>query len=82
MSWRVVPKDQLELAVTDAEEATVWIEEVKQNVANEEVGQGEEAQYEKTPSTYDRSEPAFGELPLFKSPEVWTTSLDNGMKFH
>ena len=78
----VVPKGQLELAVADAKEATVWIEEVKQNVANEEVGQGEEAQYEKTPSTYDRSEPDFGELPLFKSPEVWTISLDNGMKVY
>jgi len=78
----IVPKGQLELAVANAKEATVWIEEVKQNVANEEVGQGEEAQYEKTPSAYDRSEPAFGELPLFKSPEVWTTSLDNGMKVY
>lgn len=78
----VVPKGQLDLAVTDAKEATVWIEEVKQNVANEEVGQGEEANYEKTPSTYDRSEPGFGELPLFKSPEVWTASLDNGMEIY
>ncbi|MFS4491847.1 M16 family metallopeptidase [Maribacter sp. 2308TA10-17] len=78
----VVPKGQLELAVSDAKEATVWIEEVKQNVANEEVGQGAEAQYEKTPSVHDRSEPAFGELPLFKSPEVWSASLDNGMQVY
>ena len=78
----VVPKGQLDFAVTDAKEATVWIEEVKQDVANEEVGQGEEAEYEKTPSTYDRSEPGFGELPLFKAPEVWTASLDNGMKIY
>lgn len=78
----VVPKGHLDLAVSDAKEATVWIEEVMQNVANEEVGQGEEADYEKTPSTYDRSEPAFGELPLFKSPEVWTAALDNGMKVY
>ena len=78
----MVPKGQLELAVADAKEATVWIEEVKQNVANEEVGQGEEAQYEKTASIHDRSEPAFGELPLFKSPKVWSASLDNGMKVY
>ena len=78
----VVPKGQLDLAVEGAKEATVWIEEVKQNVANEEVGQGEEAQYEKTPSTYDRSEPEFGDLPLFKSPEVWTASLDNGIEIY
>ncbi|MGB1308775.1 MAG: insulinase family protein [Oceanihabitans sp.] len=78
----VVPKGQLDLAVKDAKEATVWIEEVKQNVANEEVGQGEEAKYEKTASTYDRSEPAFGELPLFKAPEVWTAALENGIKVY
>lgn len=78
----VVPKGQLDLAVTDSKEAKVWIEEVKQNVANEEVGQGEEAVYEKTASKYDRSEPDFGELPLFKSPEIWTETLDNGMSLY
>ena len=77
-----VPKDQLDLAVADSEEAKVWIEEVKQNVANEEVSQGEEAVYEKTPSKYDRSEPSFGDLPLFKAPEVWTASLSNGMNLY
>ncbi|WP_299896812.1 pitrilysin family protein [uncultured Aquimarina sp.] len=75
-----IPKDQLELSVSDSEKATVWIEEVKNDVANEEVGQGEEAVYEKTPSTYDRSEPDFGELPLFKSPIVWTSEMDNGIE--
>ncbi len=78
----VVPKNQLNLAVTDAKEATVWIEEVKKDVASEEVAQGEEAVYEKTPSTHDRSEPDFGELPLFKSPEVWTGEIANGMKLY
>lgn len=75
----VVPRGQLELAVSDSEEAKVWIEEVKQNVANEEVSQGEEAVYEKTPSKYDRSEPPFGELPMFTSPEIWKGTLSNGM---
>ena len=78
----VVPKGQLDLAVADAIEATVWIEEVKQDNANEEVGQGEEAVYEKTASRYDRSEPGFGELPLFQSPNVWTSSLDNGITIY
>ena len=76
----MVPKGQLNLAVSGASEATVWVEEVKQDVANEEVGQGEEAVYVKTPSKYDRSEPPFGELPLFKAPAIWTGSLDNGLK--
>ncbi len=77
-----VPKGQLELAVAASEKATVWIEEVQQNVANEEVSQGEEAVYEKTPSKYDRSEPEFGELPLFKSPEIWTGTLTNGLSLY
>ena len=78
----VVPKGKIDLAVADSKEASVWIEEVKQNVANEEVSQGEEAVYEKTPSKHDRSEPDFGELPLFKSPEVWTGTLSNGIKLY
>ena len=76
----VIPSGQLELAVEGATKAEVYIEEVKQDVANEEVGQGEEAVYEKTTSKYDRSEPEFGELPLFTAPEVWKSSLDNGME--
>lgn len=78
----VVPKDTPELAITGAEEATVWIEEVGAMNANEEVSQGEEAEYEKTPSKYDRSEPAFGEAPLFKMPEVWQGEKENGMKVY
>ncbi len=77
-----VPKGQLDLALENSTEATVWIEEVKQNVANEEVSQGEEAVYEKTASKYDRSEPEFGDLPLFKSPVVWTGNLSNSMNLY
>ncbi|MBN2869170.1 MAG: insulinase family protein, partial [Flavobacteriaceae bacterium] len=77
-----VPKNQVELAVADSKEAEVWIEEVKQNVASEEVSQGEEAVYEKTPSKYDRSEPPFGELPVFKSPDIWKGELANGMDLY
>jgi len=75
----VVPKDNIDLAVSDAKEATVWIEKVGAMAANEEVSQGEEAVYEKTPSTYDRSEPEFGPAPLLKMPEVWTGTLSNGL---
>ena len=75
----VVPKDNAELAVTGAEEASVWIEEVGAMAASEEVSQGEEAVYEKTASKYDRSEPDFGDAPLLKMPEVWTGKMDNGL---
>lgn len=78
----VVPKGQLDLAVTDSKQASVWIEEVKKDVANEEVSQGEEAVYDKTPSKYDRSEPPFGDLPVFKSPAIWKGELDNGMALY
>ena len=78
----VVPKGQLDLAVAESKEATVWIEEVKQDVANEEVSQGEEAIYEKTPSKFDRSEPDFGKLPVFKAPAIWKGELENGMALY
>jgi zinc protease len=75
----VVPKDATDLAVSDSQEATVWIEEVTAMKASEMVGQGEEAEYEKTPSKYDRSEPPFGEPPLFSMPAVWQGGLSNGV---
>ena len=78
----VVPKGSLDLAIKNSEEAEVWIEEVKKDIASEEVSQGEETVYDKTPSKYDRSEPDFGDLPLFKSPKIWTTELKNGMQVY
>lgn len=72
-----VPQGAADLAVEGAQLASVWIEEVKTDVAAEEVSQGEEADYEKTPSTHDRSEPPFGELPLIEMPDVWTATLPN-----
>ena len=78
----VVPKGSLDLAIKNSEEAEVWIEEVKKDIASEEVSQGEEAVYDKTPSKYDRSEPDFGDLPLFKSPKIWTAELKNGMQVY
>ncbi|MEM5517335.1 pitrilysin family protein [Henriciella sp. AS95] len=75
-----VPQGETALALEGAELASVWIEEVKADVASEEVSQGEEAEYEKTPSKYDRSEPPFGELPLIEMPDVWTATLPNGAR--
>lgn len=76
----VIPKDAPELAVSGSEEAEVWIEEVTAMKDSEQVGQGEEAEYQKTPSKYDRSEPDYGEAPLFKMPTVWQGELANGLK--
>ncbi|MCW5519472.1 insulinase family protein [Aureitalea sp. L0-47] len=76
----VVPATSPELAVSGAVEATVWQEEITAMKANEMVAQGEEAEYDKTATKYDRSEPPFGEAPLFKMPDVWESSAVNGMK--
>jgi len=78
----VVPKGRIDLAVSDAKPATVWLERVRYNVANEEVGQGAEAVYDKTETKHDRSEPAFSELPLFKAPTIWTGVLENGLSLY
>jgi zinc protease len=77
-----VPKGKKDLSVTGAEPATVWIEPVIQSVANEDVAQGEEAKFEKTKTKHDRSEPPFGEMPLFKMPAIWKGSLSNGLKVY
>ncbi len=70
-----VPKGRPELALSDAVEAEVFEERIVADVAAENVGQGTEAVYDKTPSRYDRSEPAFGDVPLFRMPEVWRDTL-------
>lgn len=75
-----VPKGKADLALEGSELASVWIEEVKESVSNEEVSQGTEAVYEKTASKYDRSEPPFGELPLVTMPEIWEGRLGNDIR--
>lgn len=74
-----VPKGQADLALEGSELASVWIEEVKADVASEEVSAGEVAAYEKTPSKFDRSEPPFTDLPLIKMPTVWDETLPNNI---
>ena len=76
----VVPKGQTSLIVQDAKQATVWREEIVAGVQNENVSRGEEADVPKTPTQNDRSEPPFGETPLFKMPEIWESKLSNGIK--
>ena len=74
-----VPKGQKQLSLKNAELASVWIEEVKEGAANEEVSAGELAVYEKTKTKHDRSEPEFGELPLLKTPSIWQANLNNNV---
>lgn len=78
----VVPKGQKELIVSGAVPATVFQEQVVAGVQNEEVGQGQEARFEKTVTKHDRSEPPFSEMPLFKMPAIWTNKLPNGLQLY
>ena len=77
-----VPKDKKELALDNAVSATVWIEPVVAGIQNENVSPGADAVFEKTKTKHDRSEPGFGEMPLFKMPAIWSTSVSNGMKVY
>jgi zinc protease len=70
-----VPKGQQQLALGGAQQAEVFIEEVKTDVAAEEVSAGAVAEYERTETMADRSEPEFGELPLFTMPSVYDTQI-------
>ncbi|MEO6285707.1 MAG: pitrilysin family protein [Dyadobacter sp.] len=75
-----VPKGKKELAMDGALPATVWVEPVIAGIENENVAPGEDAKFEKTKTKHDRSEPAFGETPMFRMPPIWTSSQANGMK--
>jgi zinc protease len=77
-----VPKGKKDLAVPGAELATVWIEPIVAGVQNEDVAPGAEAKFEKTKTKHNRSEPPFGEMPLFKMPAIWKGTLANSMKVY
>ena len=70
-----VPKGQIDLIVEGSKKAEVYEEKIEGGLAHEEVSQGEEAQYEKTSTQHDRSEPDFGEMPFFKTPAIWKATL-------
>jgi zinc protease len=76
----VIPKGKSSLVVAGSQPAKVWQEQIISEVQNESVTRGGEADVPKTPSKYDRSEPPFGKVPLFKMPVIWESSLKNGLK--
>ncbi len=77
-----VPAGMPELVVEGSELAEVEIEEVLADVAEEEVTRGDEAEYEKTVTKFDRSEPPFGPEATFTMPDIWTGEMGNGMKVY
>lgn len=75
-----VPKGQVALALDGSKKAEVVEEPIVQG-AEKEVDASEQAQYEKTPSTFDRSkEPAYGPAAAVKIPVVWEQKMSNGMR--
>lgn len=77
-----VPKTQKALALTDSKLADV-VEEPIVEGAEESFDSSVVADYEKTPSSFDRSiEPPYGESPDVKVPEVWKDELSSGIKLY
>jgi len=75
-----VPKGQKELALNDSKLADV-VEEPIIDGAEETFDASIAAEYEKTPSSFDRSiEPPYGESPDVKVPNVWKDELSSGIK--
>ena len=75
-----VPKGQLELALENSKKAEVVEEKIVAG-AEKEVDPTAQAEYEKTPSTFDRSkEPPYGTAPEVKIPAIWEQKMSNGMR--
>ena len=77
-----VPKGKLELALSGSSKADVVEEQVVQG-AEGAVDPSENAEYTRTPSSFDRSkEPPYGAAPSVKVPQVWDSKLANGMRVY
>lgn len=77
-----VPKGSANLVLTGSEEAEV-VEEPIIPGAEESFDASATASYAPTPSSFDRSvEPPYGESPETAVPDVWVTTLDNGMEIY
>ncbi|EAR11765.1 peptidase, M16 family protein [Polaribacter irgensii 23-P] len=77
-----VPKNSPELALIGSELAEIKEEKIVTG-AEEKFNPKIAATYQKTPSSFDRSvAPPFGEKPTLAVPEVYESSLKNGLKIY
>tara|TARA_R110002073_G_scaffold89852_6_gene212517 strand:- start:33284 stop:36115 length:2832 start_codon:yes stop_codon:yes gene_type:complete len=77
-----VPRNGKDLALSNATEAIIKEEKIIIG-AEENFDASIAAKYEKTPSSFDRSvEPPYGNAPEVKVPEVWESTLENGLKVY
>lgn len=72
-----VPKDQPELIVDGSVQAQVVEEAIVQGQEKEFV-EDPNADFVKTPTQHDRSEPPLGVLPVMSSPDIWQTQTAHG----
>ena len=78
-----VPMGQADLALDGSMPATVVEEVIAESGADEQFELPEETEYERTPSSFDRTvEPPYGNSPELAVPEVWSFTLDNGIPVH
>lgn len=75
-----VPKGNPDLALENAEQASVIEEEITADSQQTPIEGEEDIQIAKTPSKIDRTvTPPVGETPVLNPPSIWTSSLSNGM---
>lgn len=77
-----VPKGKVNLALDGSKKAEVVEEKIEQG-AEAEVDPTKNAEYEKTPSTFDRSiEPPYGTAPEVKVPAIWEFKSPNNLRVY
>ncbi|MAE87400.1 MAG: peptidase M16 [Flammeovirgaceae bacterium] len=75
-----VPTGSANLILTGSSKAEVVEEEIVPG-AEETFDASQQAEYEKTPSSFDRSiEPPYGTTPVIATPDVWQATIDNSLK--
>ncbi|WP_258098045.1 M16 family metallopeptidase [Marinoscillum pacificum] len=75
-----VPTGSTNLILTGSSKAEIVEEEIVPG-AEETFDASQQAEYEKTPSSFDRSiEPPYGTTPVIATPDVWQATIDNGLK--
>ncbi|HEY5884670.1 MAG TPA: pitrilysin family protein [Pyrinomonadaceae bacterium] len=75
-----VPKGKLAFALEGSTKADVVEEQIVQG-AEQKVDPSAQAEYERTPSTFDRTkEPPYGPAPEVNVPAIWENKLANGMR--
>ncbi len=75
-----VPRGQAELALSGSTQAKVVEEQIVEG-AEEEFDASITAEYERTPSSFDRSvEPPYGPTPKVVVPSVWKSTMPSGLK--